>query len=114
MKIDVDQIVTVRKHRGKLFRKDYFGSYFWDIILILYSHEINERPVDAREVARRLDLRQSAVLRYLKILFADGFVCAYEHGTDQEFDTARDCLALTRQGFENAGAVIQRMRTIFS
>lgn len=114
MKIDVDQIVTVRKQRGKLFRKEYFGNHFWDIILLLYSHQVSERPLDAPEIASRLELGHPVVLRYLKVLLADGFVCGGEKGADDDFNIASDRLALTRQGFDNAGTVIHRIRKVFA
>ena len=114
MKIDVDEIVSARKHRGQLFREQYFDNRFWDIILILYSHAVNERPVDAKDIAGRLEIGHSGVMRYSEILVSDGFVCGQTEAENEGLDIARDRLALTRQGFDNAGAVIDRMRRIFA
>ncbi len=82
--------------------------------MLLYSHQVSERPLDAPEIASRLELGHPVVLRYLEVLLADGFVCAGENGADEDFDIARDRLALTRQGFDNVGTVIHRLRKVFA
>lgn len=114
MQIDIDQMVSARRHRGELFRKQYFDNHFWDIILIMYNYALQERSVDAEEIAGRLDLSPSLALRYIRVLHADGFVCAYEMGEDEGFAIDRDALALTAIGFKNAAAIIHRMHKIFA
>ncbi|MEH6789144.1 hypothetical protein [Parasphingorhabdus sp.] len=114
MKIDVDALITVRKNRGELFREEYFSNRFWDVILTLYSHDINERPINTDGLAENLKLSQAAVVRHLTVLAADGFVCGYEGGSDADLDLATDNLALTSKGFENAGTVIRQMRRVFT
>jgi hypothetical protein len=114
MKIDIDDVISVRNNRSKLFNSQYFTNKFWDIILILYSHEINGLPIMSREVAIKLNANHNSVLRYLNILFADNVICAYDKMAEDEFDVARDHLSLTRAGFENTGAIVQQMRRIFA
>ena len=84
MQIDIDAIVSVRKKRSELFNEQYFTNKFWDIILLLYSHEINDLPIDSSAIE------------------------------EDCFDLARDNLSLTRRGFENAGTIVQQTRKIFS
>ena len=113
IKIDVDEIVSARKERSQLFREEYFGGHFWDILFILYGHAVNECPVDVQGLASKLELSPSTVLRHIKVLSADGFVCGHGRDAGEAFDFERDPVALTRQGFDNAGTVILRMRRIF-
>lgn len=114
MKVDIDQIVTVRKNRSKLFNEQYFTSKFWDIILLLYSHETNGLPVDANEISRNLDLNHRQVVRYLKVLLADDIICAYEQTVEESLNIACDNLSLTKTGFENVETIIQQTRNIFA
>lgn len=114
MKIDIDEIVSVRKNRSELFNEQYFTSKFWDIILLLYSHEINDCPINAHEISKNLDINGAAVLRYLNVLFADDIICAYENKADDRFELARDNLSLTRLGFENTRTIIQQTCKIFA
>ena len=113
IKIDVDEIVSAREERSRLFREEYLGGHFWDILFILYGHGVNECPLDVQGLANKLELSHSTVLRHIKILSADGFVCTHGHEAGEAFDFDRDPVALTRQGFDNAGTVILRMRRIF-
>lgn len=113
IKIDVDEIVSAREERSRLFREEYLGGHFWDILFILYGHAVNECPLDVQRLANKLELSHSTVLRHIKILSADGFVCTHGHEAGEAFDFDRDPVALTRQGFDNAGTVILRMRRIF-
>lgn len=114
IQIDIDKIVSVRKNRSKLFNEQYFTNKFWDIILLLYSHEINDLPIDSSAIARHLELSRTSVLRYLMVLLNDDIICAYDLKEEDCFDLARDNLSLTRRGFENAGTIIQQTRKIFS
>lgn len=114
MKIDIGEVVSVRKNRSKLFNEQYFTNKFWDIILLLYSYEINALPIDANGISRNLDLNHRAVLRYLKVLSADGIICAYDESADGSVNLACDNLSLTRLGFENAGTIVQQTRKIFA
>lgn len=114
MKIDIDDVISVRLNRGKLFNSDYFTNKFWDIILILYSHEVNGFPIDAQAMAAKLDVSYEITLRYLNALLTDDIICAYEKMEDEIFDVAHDNLSLTRAGFENTGTIIQQMRHIFA
>jgi len=114
MQIDIDAIVSVRKNRSELFNEQYFTNKFWDIILLLYSHEINDLPIDSNAIAQHLELSRTSVLRYLTALLNDDIVCAYDLKEEDCFDLARDNLSLTRRGFENAGTIVQQTRKIFS
>ncbi|WP_415178560.1 hypothetical protein [Parasphingorhabdus sp.] len=114
IKIDIYQLVTVRKNRAKLFNDKYFSNKFWDIILLLYSHEINELPIDSKVIAENLELSHTSVARYLHALFADGIVCAYDEAAGSGFDLENDNLSLTQQGFENTARVVQQVRQIFT
>jgi hypothetical protein len=113
MKIDIDQIVTIRKSRSELFNEQYFTNKFWDIILLLYSHEINEQPIDAKTIASKLEISHASVMRYLQVLFADDIIADYEGAAGKSFDLECDHLSLTRLGFENAGSIIQQTRKVF-
>ncbi len=114
MKIEVDQIVKVRKNRNKLFNEQYFTNKFWDIILLLYSHEINGLPIDANGISRNLDLNHRQVVRYLEVLLADDIICAYEQTVEESFNIACDNLSLTKAGFENVETIMQQTRDIFT
>ena len=114
MQIDIDAIVSVRKNRSELFNEQYFTNKFWDIILLLYSHEINDLPIDSNAIARHLEISRTSVLRYLTALLNDDIVCAYDLKEEDCFDLSRDNLSLTRRGFENAGTIVQQTRKIFS
>ena len=114
MKIDIDDVISVRNNRSTLFNHHYFSNKFWDIILILYSHEINDLPINAQEISKKLDIDYKSVLRYLAILFADDIIGAYDRMAEDRFDLAQDNLSLTRVGFENAGTVIQQTRRVFA
>lgn len=114
MKIDIYQLVTVRKNRAKLFNDKYFSNKFWDIILLLYSHEINELPIDCKVIAENLEISHASVARYLQALFADGIVCAYDEAAGPGFDLENDNLSLTPLGFENTARVVQQIRQIFT
>ena len=114
MKIDIDDVISVRNNRGKLFNADYFTNKFWDIILILYSHEVNGFPIDVHTMASKLDVSYETTVRYLNALLSDDIICAYEKGDDDSFDVEYDNLSLTRAGFENTGTIIQQMRRIFA
>ena len=114
MKIDIYQLVTVRKNRGKLFNDKYFSNKFWDIILLLYSHEINELPIDCTVIAENLEISHTSVARYLHALFADDIICAYDEAVGSGFDLENDNLSLTRLGFENTARVVQQIRQVFT
>ena len=114
MKIDIDEIVSVRKNRSTLFNEQYFTNKFWDIILLLYSHEINDLPINTDKIAEHLELSETSVLRYLNVLLDDDVICAYDLKEEEGFDIGRDNLSLTRRRFENAGAIVQQTRKIFS
>ena len=114
MKIDIDDVISVRNNRKQLFNADYFSNRFWDIILVLYSHEVNGMPIDAQAMTAKLDLRHDIVLRYLNVLASDNIICAFDKKEDDEFDVARDNLSLTQTGFENTGTIIQQMRRVFT
>jgi DNA-binding MarR family transcriptional regulator len=113
MKIDIDDVIGVRKNRSQLFNEQYFANKFWDIILVLYSQEVNDRPINAQGISSKLDIDQGKVLRYLKVLSADNLVCAYDQMAADQFNIADDNLSLTRAGFENTATVIQQMRRVF-
>lgn len=113
MKLDIDQIVEVRKNRSKLFNEQYFTNRFWDIILLLYAHEINGLPIDAKAIAKNLTLSNASVLRYLQALFDDDVICAFDGKTEEPVDLANDNLTLTSLGFENVGTIIQQTRRVF-
>jgi|TARA_R110000772_G_scaffold18400_30_gene51773 DNA-binding MarR family transcriptional regulator len=113
MKIDIDDVIGVRKNRSQLFNEQYFANKFWDIILVLYSQEVNDRPINAQGISSKLDIDQGKVLRYLKVLSADNLVCAYDQMAEDQFNIADDNLSLTRAGFENTATVIQQMRRVF-
>jgi hypothetical protein len=114
MKIDIDDVIGVRKNRSKLFNENYFANKFWDIILVLYSHEVNDSPINAQGISAKLDVSHSKILRYLGALSADDIICAYDQMAEDYFDIAHHNLSLTRVGFENAGSVIQQMRRVFA
>lgn len=114
MKIDIDDVISVRSNRSQLFNHQYFSNKFWDIILILYSHEINDFPINARGISEKLDIAYNSVLRYLAILFADDIICAYDETAEDSFNLGQDNLSLTRAGSENAGTVIQQTRRVFA
>ncbi|VWX58532.1 hypothetical protein [Sphingorhabdus sp. 109] len=114
VKVDIAAMAAARKKRSELFNEQYFTNKFWDIILLLYSHEINELPIDSAEIANHLEIDQSSVLRYLTALENDDIVCAYDLAEDDCFDLARDKLSLTRSGFENAGIIVQQVRKILT
>ena len=114
MKIDIDDVISVRSNRSQLFNHQYFSNKFWDIILILYSHEINDFPINAREISEKLDIDYNSILRYLAVLFADDIICAYDRVAENSFDLGQGNLSLTRVGFENAGTVIQQTRRVFA
>ncbi|MEH6702460.1 hypothetical protein [Parasphingorhabdus sp.] len=114
MKIDIDDVICVRNNRSKLFNEQYFANKFWDIILVLYSHEVNDLPINAQGISTKLDISRSKILRYLGALSADDIICAYDQMAEDHFDIAHDNLSLTRVGFENAGSVIQQMRRVFA
>lgn len=113
MKLDIDEIVSVRKNRSKLFNEQYFTNRFWDIILLLYGHEINALPIDAKAIAKNLELGDRSVLRYLQVLFDDDVICAFDGTTEEPVDLARNNLTLTLLGFENVGTIIQQTRKVF-
>ena len=113
MKIDIDDVIGVRKNRSQLFNEQYFANKFWDIILVLYSQEVNDRPINAQGISSKLDIDQGKVLRYLNVLSADNIICAYDQMAEDQFNIAHDNLSLTRAGFENAATVIQQMRRVF-
>lgn len=113
MKIDIDDVIGVRKNRSQLFNEQYFANKFWDIILVLYSQEVNDLPINAQGISSKLDIDQGKVLRYLKVLSADNLVCAYDQMAEDQFNIADDNLSLTRAGFENTATVIQQMRRVF-
>jgi hypothetical protein len=112
--VDIDDIISIRNNRSKLFNPQYFANKFWDIMLLLYGREINSLPINANEIAQTLDINPSSALRYLKVLHADGIICAYDRTTEDCLDIARDNLSLTRPGFENTGAIIQQTRKVFA
>tara|TARA_R110000824_G_scaffold328487_2_gene515348 strand:- start:47 stop:412 length:366 start_codon:yes stop_codon:yes gene_type:complete len=114
MKINIDDLISARKNRSKLFNNQYFSNKSWDIILILYSHEINDLPINARDISSKLDMNDRSVLRYLNMLFADNIICACDKMAEDCFDVAQDHLSLTRPGFENTGTIIQQMRSVFT
>lgn len=114
MKIDIDDVISVRTNRAKLFNHQYFTNKFWDIILILYSHEINDFPINAQEISVKLDADYNSVLRYLAALCADDIICAYDKMAEDRFDFARDNLSLTQVGFKNTGTIIQQTRRVFA
>lgn len=113
MKIDIDDVIGVRKNRSQLFNEQYFANKFWDIILVLYSQEVNDRPINAQGISSKLDIDQGKVLRYLNVLSADNIICAYDQMAEDQFNIAHDNLSLTRAGFENAATVVQQMRRVF-
>ncbi|WP_173203180.1 hypothetical protein [Sphingopyxis sp. BSNA05] len=106
--------MLARKNRSALFNEQYFTNKFWDIILLLYSHEINDLPIDSSAIAKQLEMSRTSVLRYLTALVNDDIVCAYDLKEEDCFDLARDNLSLTRRGFENAGIIVEQTRKIFS
>lgn len=114
MKIDINDIISVRNNRSKLFNHQYFTNKFWDIILILYGHEINDSAINAQGISEKLDINYDSVLRYLAILFDDDIICAFDGMAEDSLDLGQDNLSLTRLGFENAGTVIQQTRRIFA
>lgn len=114
MKIDIGDVVTVRKTREELFNPQYFSNKFWDIILLIYSHEINAKPINLKAISEHLDLDRRSTARYLDALFADGIICAYDKMTDEHFNLASDDLSLTQLGFENTGTIIRQTRKIFA
>lgn len=114
VEIDIGAIVSARKTRSALFNEQYFSNKFWDIILLLYSHEVNDLPVDSVDIAKYLEIDQTSVLRYLAALVNDDIVCAYDLQEEECFDFTRDKLSLTRRGFENAGIVVQKTRRVYS
>ncbi|WP_417594091.1 hypothetical protein [Parasphingorhabdus sp.] len=113
-KNDIDQIVIVRNNRGKLFGEQHFSTKFWDIILLIYSREINEFPIDAAEISRNLEISLRQVVRYLKVLLADNIICAYEGSSQNSFNIACDNLSLTKTGFANVGTIMDQTRDIFA
>ena len=114
MKINIDGLISARKNRNKFFNNQYFSNKSWDIILILYSHEINDLPINAKDISSKLDMNFRSALRYLNMLYADDIICAYDRLAEDSFDVARDPLSLTRTGFENTGTIIQQTRSLFA
>ncbi|WP_339827213.1 hypothetical protein [uncultured Parasphingorhabdus sp.] len=112
MKIYIDQIVTIRKNRSELFNEQYFASKFWDIILLLYSHGTNGLPADANGISRSLDLNHRQVVRYLKVLLADGIICGFEQTVEGCLNVACDNISLTKTGFGNVETIMQQTRNI--
>ncbi|MEH6756558.1 MAG: hypothetical protein V7676_03490 [Parasphingorhabdus sp.] len=111
--INIHELVSVRQNRNKLFGREYFTDHFWDIILLLYIHQIDDCSINAATLSNKMDISHSATMRYLNVLYTDSFICARKKMTDDQFDLALDDLSLTSPGFENAELVIQQTSDIF-
>lgn len=111
---EIDGLISVRKNREDLFNEQYFTNRFWDIILLLYKHDIDQQPVNADIIAKDLGIARNSILRYLTVLLADKIICSYDNRASLSFDITSDSLSLTRLGFKNAESIIQQTRTVFA
>lgn len=114
MIIDIDKLVAVRRSRSKLFDSRYFTNKFWDILLILYNFEIQDLPINADELAQKLEIDHRSLIRYLDVLAADQVICAFDTSGPDRFDIAVDYMSLSRTGSENVRSIVQQTRRIFA
>ena len=112
--LDINELISLRKNRNKLFGQQYFTDNFWDIILLLYLHKRDDRIINAHGLSNSLDIASDAILRYLNVLYADNIICAYDEIANDRVDLANDNLSLTALGFENTGIIIQQTSNIFT
>lgn len=100
LKLGVQTVIRGRKLRAKVFNRDLFADPAWDILLELYACELAMQRICVSSLGYAVEVPQTTVLRWLKVLEQEGLVVR----TSDPVDGRRIWMTLSPAGSQKMAA----------
>lgn len=91
----VRYVIQTRSRRATFFRASLFADPAWDILLLVYSAQLEQQRLAVSELWPQLGLPATTVTRWIKILQAEGLIAS----TVDHLNRWQSFVSLTDAGF---------------
>lgn len=91
----VRNVVQSRSRRAKFFRASLFADPAWDILLLVYSAQLEQQRVAVSEICTSVGVPETTMIRWVTILEAEGLIAR----TVDNLNGGQSFVSLTDAGF---------------